>query len=130
MPTTINMPSQNMLPLLIKALHTDNIVNLYVTKTDTTFTINLRKYRKIPKKIFNNIKSKPNFKSIRQKFILRKIVNNINKLMCQHIKNTVLIKSDSKQVYTPLSSEQAKNEFKKTLIYNKFQNYLLINNLS
>ena len=79
MPTTIDMPTTNMLPLLLKALKTDNIVNLYVIKTDTTFTIDLRKYRKIPKKIFNNIKLKPNFKSIQQKFVLRKIINNINK---------------------------------------------------
>jgi hypothetical protein len=130
MPTTIDMPTTNMLPLLLKALKTDNIVNLYVIKTDTTFTIDLRKYRKIPKKIFNNIKLKPNFKSIQQKFVLRKIINNINKLMCEHIRNTVLIKSDNKRSFTALSSEESKESFKQSLIYNNFQNYLLVNNLS
>lgn len=130
MPTTIDMPTTNMLPLLLKALKTDNIVNLYVIKTDTTFTIDLRKYRKIPKKIFNNIKLKPNFKSIQQKFVLRKIINNINKLMCEHIRNTILIKSDNKRSFTALSSEESKESFKQSLIYNNFQNYLLVNNLS
>ncbi len=130
MPTTIDMPTTNMLPLLLKALKTDNIVNLYVIKTDTTFTIDLRKYRKIPKKIFNNIKLKPNFKSIQQKFVLRKIINNINKIMCEHIRNTVLIKSDNKRSFTALSSEVSKESFKQSLIYNNFQNYLLVNNLS
>ncbi len=130
MPTTIDMPTTNMLPLLLKALKTDNIVNLYVIKTDTTFTIDLRKYRKIPKKIFNNIKLKPNFKSIQQKFVLRKIINNINKIMCEHIRNTVLIKSDNKRSFTALSSEESKESFKQSLIYNNFQNYLLVNNLS
>ncbi len=130
MPTTIDMPTTNMLPLLLKALKTDNIVNLYVIKTDTTFTIDLRKYRKIPKKIFNNIKLKPNFKSIQQKFVLRKIINNINKIMCEHIRNTVLIKSDNKRSFTALSSEESKESFKQCLIYNNFQNYLLVNNLS
>lgn len=130
MPTTIDMPTTNMLPLLLKALKTDNIVNLYVIKTDTTFTIDLRKYRKIPKKIFNNIKLKPNFKSIQQKFVLRKIINNINKLMCEHIRNTVLIKSGNKRSFTALSSEESKESFKQSLIYNNFQNYLLVNNLS
>lgn len=130
MPTTISMPSSNILESIKTALIGDNILNLYVTKTDTTFTLNLNKFKKLPQQLLAKKSQIKKFKTIKERFIINRIIRYISKLIGEHIRNTALIKSSDKQIFTPLSSTQSIKEFKSSLIHNNFQNYLLINNLS